>query len=58
MATRERGAVAGVVEVTIAEHTAIYDVIAERSPERAQDEMARRIKNAAARPGHELDLSC
>lgn len=58
METRERseGAVAEVVEVTIAEHAAIYDAIAARSPEQAHEAMATHIRNAAARLGYQLDL--
>ena len=58
METRERSgaAVVDIVEVTIAEHAAIYEAIAARDAARAHDAMAIHIRNAAARLGYELDL--
>jgi GntR family transcriptional regulator, transcriptional repressor for pyruvate dehydrogenase complex len=48
--TRERlKSVAEVVEVTIAEHAAIYDAIREGSPAAARKAMSRHISSAAAR---------
>jgi len=55
--TRERiGAVAEIVEVTIAEHAAIYEAIREGSPEAARKAMARHIRNAGARLGIEVAI--
>lgn len=59
METRERsaGTVGDIVEITIAEHAAIFDAIAARDPARAHDAMASHIHNAALRLGYRLDLT-
>ncbi|WP_027133130.1 FadR/GntR family transcriptional regulator [Geminicoccus roseus] len=56
MDARARGAVADIVEITIAEHAAIFDAIAARDPAAAHDAMALHIRNAAGRLGYRLDL--
>jgi DNA-binding FadR family transcriptional regulator len=55
--TRQRaGAIAQIVDVTIAEHAAIYAAICEGSPSRARKAMSRHISNAAARLGVQLAI--
>ena len=53
--TRERlRTVSEVMDVTIAEHTAIYEAIREGSPALARKAMSQHISNAAARLGVKL----
>jgi len=57
METRARaGPVGALIDVTIAEHQAIYDALAEGAPHAARKAMSTHINNAAARLGYTLSI--